>query len=210
MAPRAYNNEARQQQQELLKTQIAAAAAELHAQKGALATSYAEIAERAGVSVPTVYKHYPDLDVLIRGCTGHVSSLAPPMPVDAILSSPDLTSAVEQLVAAMDRLHAYYEPWSAWREQGRIPVLAEQAEAAREQVTQLCATVLKAHGVAGELRELAAQWESLLHFDFWHRLLRFHKLTRTAVRRDLVHLLLAVIGRQPATDTPIRPTRRSS
>ena len=210
MAPRAYNNEARQQQQELLKTQIAAAAAELHAEKGALATSYAEIAERAGVSVPTVYRHYPDLDLLIRGCTGHVSSLAPPMPVQAILASPDLPTAVEQLVDAMDRLHAYYEPWWVWREQGRIPALAERAASAREQVTGLCAAVLQAHGVAGDERELAALWESLLQFELWYRLLRLHKLTRAAVRRHLVHLLLAVTGRQPATTSPPRPTRRSS
>lgn len=190
--------------------QIAAAAAELHAQKGVLATSYAEVAERAGVSVPTVYKHYPDLDLMVRGCTAQVSNRAPSMPAEAIRSSPDLQAAVEQLVEAMDRLHAYYEPWLVWREHRRIAALAERADAAREQVTRLCAAVLQAHGVAGDQRELAALWESLLHFELWHRLLRLHKLTRAGVRRRLVHLLLAVTGRQPATPASSRPTRRSS
>lgn len=208
MAPRAYNNETRQQQQAQLKTRIAAAAAELHARKGALATSYAEIAERAGVSVPTVYKHYPDLDLLVRGCSGHVSEQAPPLPAQAILASADLPTATEQLVDAVDRLHAYYEPWQVWREQGRIPALAERAEAARESLTALCAAVLAAHGVTGDRREIAAVWESLLQFDLWHRLVRVHEFSRAAVRRRLVQLLLAAIGQQPVTPTSPRPTAR--
>ena len=56
MPPRPYDNASRQLQQAELKSRIAAAAAELHASQGALATSYAQIAERAGVSLPTVYK----------------------------------------------------------------------------------------------------------------------------------------------------------
>ena len=210
MAPRAYNNETRQQQQAQLKTRIAAAAAELHARKGALATSYAEIAEHAGVSVPTVYKHYPDLDLLVRGCSGHVSEQAPPLPVKEILDCPDLPAAAERLVGAIDRLHAYYEPWQVWREQGRIPALAERAQEARERITDLCAAVLAAHGVPGDRREIAALWESLLQFDLWHRLARVHEFSRAAVRRRLVQLLLAAIGPQPVTPTSPRPTARRS
>lgn len=210
MAPRAYNNETRQQQQAELKAQIAAAAAELHAQKGALATSYAEIAQRAGVSVPTVYKHYPDLNLLVQGCSGHVASQAPPIPVEAILACPDLGAATAQLVEAFDRLHAYFEPWLVWREHGRIPALAERAEEARARVTALCAAVLARHGLGGDGRELAPVWESLLHFELWHRLVRLHQLPRAVARRRLIHLLLAVTGQQPATRSSSRPNARRS
>lgn len=208
MAPRAYNNETRQQQQELLKARIAAAAAQLHAQKGALATSYAEIAEQAGVSVPTVYKHYPDLNQLIHGCTSHVASLAPLMPAEEVLSAPDLAAAARLLVEAMDRLHAYYEPWRVWREEERIPSLTQMAAVRRGQLTQLCAAVLARHEVAGDRRELAAVWESLLHFELWHRLVRVHKLTRAAARRALIHGLLAACGPRPASLPPARPSAR--
>lgn len=210
MAPRAYNNETRQQQQAELKAQIAAAAAELHAQQGALATSYAQIAQRAGVSVPTVYKHYPDLNLLVKGCTSHVASQAPPIPVEAILACPDLASATAQLAQAIDRLHAYYEPWLVWREHGRIPALAERAEDARARITALCDTVLARHSGSGDTRELAAVWESLLQFELWYRLVRLHHLPRAAVRRRLIHLLLAVTGQQPATPSSPRPNARSS
>jgi AcrR family transcriptional regulator len=210
MAPRAYNNETRQQQQAELKARIAAAAAELHAQKGALATSYAEIAERAGVSLPTVYKHYPDLNELVRGCTGHVAALAPAIPAEAILGAPSLQAAIEGLVDAMLNLHAHFEPWTVWREHSRIPALAQLYASNRQRTTQLCTAVLDRHAVAGDRRELAAVMESLLHFEVWHRLTRVHKLTRAAVRRRLIELLMAALGQQPTVSTSRPSQRRNS
>jgi AcrR family transcriptional regulator len=209
MAPRAYNNETRQQQQQDLKARIAIAAAKLHAERGALATSYAEIAEAAGVSLPTVYKHFPNLDELVRACSGHVAGLAPPFPAAEIAAAPTLSAAATLLVDATDRLHAHFEPWVIWREANRIPVLADQAAERRKNIVQLCAAVMERHGVAGPRRELAAVWESLLDFETWHRLVRQHKLPRATVRAHLLSLLLAVTGPQPASVSS-RPNRRSS
>jgi AcrR family transcriptional regulator len=207
MAPRAYNNETRQQQQEALKARIAAAAAQLHAERGALATSYAEIAQAAGVSVPTVYKHFPNLDELVRACSGHATSLAPPFPADEIAQAPDLPAAAARLVDAMDRLHAHFEQWRVWREENRIPVLAERSAEHRRHFIELSVALMARHGVAGPHRELAAVWESLLDFELWHRLVRVHRLPRATVRAQLLSLLLAVTGPQPAP-VPMRPTRR--
>ena len=53
MAPRAYNSETRRQQQAELKTRIAEAAMQLHAEKGVLGTSYADIAQRAAALART-------------------------------------------------------------------------------------------------------------------------------------------------------------
>lgn len=209
MAPRAYNNETRQQQQEELKQRVAEAAARLHAERGVLATSYAEIAQAAGISLPTMYKHFPDLGQLVRACSGHVASKAPPFPADEILAAADLPSAARLLVDAMDRRHAHFEPWVVWREAGRIPVIAEAAAARRRETVQLCEAVLTRHGVAGPHPGIAALWESLLDFELWHRLVRAHKLPRTAVRAHLLSLLLAVTGPQPASRSK-RPNRRIS
>lgn len=209
MASRAYNNETRQQQQEQLKARIAESAAKLHAARGVLATSYAEIAQEAGVSLPTVYKHFPDLGTLVRACSGHVAGQAPAFPADEVLAAPDLATAAALLVDATDRLNAHFEPWMAWREQSRIAVLAESAAQRRKQLVQLCTAVFARHGIAGPHRDQAALWESLLNFELWHRLVREHKLPRAAVRTHLLSLLLAVTGPQPAP-VPSRPTRRSS
>lgn len=209
MAPRAYNNETRQQQQEALKQRVAEAAARLHAERGVLATSYAEIAQAAGISLPTMYKHFPDLGQLVRACSGHVASKAPAFPADEILAAPDLAAAAGRLVDAMDRRHAYFEPWTAWREASRIPVIAEAAAARRREIVQLCETLLARHGAARPHRERAAVWESLLDFELWHRLVRAHQLPRSAVRAHLLSLLLAVSGPQPAPSSK-RPNRRIS
>ena len=61
------------------RRRILEATMELHGANGILATSWEEIAESAGVSVGTVYRHFPTLDDLVLAC-GEFSlgRLAPP------------------------------------------------------------------------------------------------------------------------------------
>jgi AcrR family transcriptional regulator len=172
MPPRAYNNANRQQQQQELRSRIAAAAARLHASKGAMATRYADIAKEAGVSLPTVYNHFPDQETLIGACTGHVVEQAPEMPAMQILAAPDLREAAELLVEAMDRSHLHFEPWLVWGESRLIPALAELRARNREELAAFIAQVLRAHLPQADVREAAATWESLLSFELWHRLAR--------------------------------------
>jgi AcrR family transcriptional regulator len=208
MATRSYNSDTRRQRQSELRARIAAAAAELHAIKGAVATSYADIAERAGVSLPTVYSHFPSQHDLMGACTSHVAAQAPPLAVDEILGAPDLGSAAERLVAGADKLNAHFEPWMAWHEQRLIPFLAEMGEVRRKRQGALIVELLSRHLGPGDHRELAAAWESLIHFDLWHRLVRAHKLSRLAVRALLVRLLLAAAGPRPAASSTPRPRRK--
>lgn len=210
MASRAYNNQTRQQLQSELKQRIVEAAVQLHAAKGGLGTSYADIAQVAGVSLPTVYKHFPQLDTLFQSCTAHVAQAAPPLPVESILAAPDLASASLQLVEAMDRLNAYFEPWLVWCDHGRNAFLAELAAGRRRQLTGLCAAILARHGSNDAVAAQAALWESLLHFELWHRLVRGHELARTEVRRTLHQLLLAVAGPLPAAPPTERPTGKTT
>jgi AcrR family transcriptional regulator len=208
MAPRAYNNETRQLQQAGLKARIAAAAAELHAERGVLASSYADIAERAGVSLPTVYKHFPSQPELIAACTGHVAGQAPHLQADRILAAATLPDAAAALVEGMDRIHAHFEPWASWREQRHVPALADFYAGNRQRSLGLIKAVLERHLPAGDHGETAAAWETLLHFDPWQRLVRDHKLSRAAVRRILIQLLLAVCGPHPAAVPNPSPTRK--
>lgn len=209
MASRSYNNDTRRLKQSALRAQIAAAAADLHALKGAVATSYADIAQRAGVSLPTVYNHFPNQQALIEACTGHAAAQAPMPAFEQILAAADLPQAAELLVAGMDKVNAYYEPWLAWREQRVIPALAEVEARGRKRMTAFLIELLSRHRVAGNPRELAAVWETLLYFDAWYSLAREHKLPRTAVRSIQLHLLLAAAGPQPAVTDHPRPRRRS-
>ncbi|MGC2457344.1 MAG: TetR/AcrR family transcriptional regulator [Gallionellaceae bacterium] len=199
MKTRAYNIETRLRQQAALKASIAAATVELHAAKGAIATSYADIAKYAGVSLPTVYKHFPTLNELLQGCTSHVIAKAPQFPADEILAAPDLPAAAELLAAAMEQQHLHYEPWFTWREDRVIPFLAELSEGFRKMQSAFLTKLLAQHLGKGVRREMVAGWESALSFDLWHRLVRSHGLPRPAARRVLVHCLLAVIEPTPAS-----------
>jgi AcrR family transcriptional regulator len=209
MPPRAYNLDTRRRQQEELKARIAAAAAELHAAQGALATSHAQIAERAGVSLPTVYKHFPTLNDLIPACTGHVAAQAPRFPQERVLGAADIAEAARALVEACDALNAHFEPWNTWREESRIEALAAVLDEQRRQMRALCEAVLARHGAAdGSRAEVATLWETILSFDVWRRLVREHKLPRTAARKRQLQLLLAALGPQPAAGPPPSPRRK--
>jgi AcrR family transcriptional regulator len=209
MAPRAYNSELRLQKQAELKERIAAATATLHARKGAMATSYAEIAAAAGVSLPTVYAHFPTQDELLQGCTRHVAARAPALPIESLLAAPDLPAAAALMADAMEQQHLYFEPWLSWRENRVIPFLAAMSSEVREQLSALVARVLKRHLGPGEHREAVAAWESALSFDFWHRLSRGHGLSRPAVRRVIVSCLQAIAEPQTPSKTKT-PSRRKA
>jgi AcrR family transcriptional regulator len=208
LAPRAYNLELRLRKQSELKARIAAAAADLHARKGASATSYADIASAAKVSVPTVYAHFPNQRELLQGCTRHLADQAPLLPVETILAATDLQAAAELLTDAMEQRHVHFEPWLAWREDRVIPFLAELSGHVRHELAALIAQVLKRHLGPGEHREVVAAWESMLSFDFWHRLARAHRLSRPVVRRVIVHGLQAIAAAQDASHTKPNPRRK--
>ena len=207
MAPRAYNSDSRLQKQAELKQSIAAAAAALHARKGATATSYAEIAAEAGVSLPTVYAHFPTQRELLAGCTQHVAAKAPVLPIEGVLAASDLAAAAGLLADAMEQQHLYFEPWLSWRENRVIPFLAEMSGDVRDQLAALIAKVFRAHLGPGDHREAVAGWESALSFDFWHRLAREHRLSRPAARRVIVSCLHALAASQAPSKSKT-PSRR--
>lgn len=210
MSTRPYDNTTRQQHQVELKARIAAATAELHAAQGVFGTSYAQIAQHAGVSLPTVYKHFPTLDELLQACTGHVRALAPAFPQERLLEEPNLPAAVGVLVEACDALNAHFEPWFAWHENKHLPVLQQQGEQRQARMLALCSTLLERHGAPGPHAQIAAIWDTLLHFDFWHRLKRDHQLSRAEIRACQLKLMLAVLGPQPALKSSPRPANRKS
>ena len=149
MATRAYNSETRLREQAERKGRIAAAAAALHAEKGANATSYAEIAAEAKVSLPTVYAHFPTQRELLQGCTAHVAARAPALPVEKVLAATDLPAAAELLMDAVLQRHLHFEPWLAWREDRVIPFLAEMSAGVRDEMAALIARSAEAASRTG-------------------------------------------------------------
>ena len=68
MSPRKYEMNKRAAATAATRRRIVDATRELHATQGIAATSWDDIARRAGVGVGTVYRHFPSLDELIPAC----------------------------------------------------------------------------------------------------------------------------------------------
>jgi AcrR family transcriptional regulator len=101
MSPRKYDMGKRAAAVEATRSRIVEATMELHGERGIHATSWDDIARRAGVAVGTVYRHFPSLEELLPAC-GELSleRLAPPDPewVD------DLFRGVRSRRARIERL----------------------------------------------------------------------------------------------------------
>jgi AcrR family transcriptional regulator len=61
---------------------IVASARSLHAERGLAATSWEDIAERAGVSTATVYRHFPSLAELVPACARTIFDLIQPLTLE--------------------------------------------------------------------------------------------------------------------------------
>ena len=126
MAPRAYTLGKRAQSVEDTRRRIIDATFELHNQKGILATSVKDIAERADVALRTVYLHYPTINDLVQGCAYKVIDLLRP-PSLAIFEG--VTGLEPRLQTLTTELFSMYERGTLQLEtarcqQGQIPALA--------------------------------------------------------------------------------------
>jgi AcrR family transcriptional regulator len=131
--PRRYSMERRTAAVDETRQRIVDATVELHNEKGVLATSMQDIAARAGVSLGTVYRHFPSIDELVPACGGRSLELNP-LPTPEVFAQ--LDSGPDRIRSLFDALFAHYEsmerPYFVGRaEASHLPVLQtalEQAE----------------------------------------------------------------------------------
>jgi AcrR family transcriptional regulator len=103
---RTYELKRRAERQRETRRRIVEAAVELHTTLGPSRTTVTAIAERAGVTRPTVYAHFPDDRSLLQACSGLVRETVPPPDPTAWRSVPD---AGDRLETALRDLYDYYE-----------------------------------------------------------------------------------------------------
>lgn len=105
-ANRKYELKRRAERQEETRRRIVAAAVELHTTLGPARTTVQAIAEKADVTRPTVYAHFPDARSLFEACSGHVRATTPPPDPTPWRSIADPS---ERLETALRELYRYYE-----------------------------------------------------------------------------------------------------
>jgi AcrR family transcriptional regulator len=102
-SPRRYRSPLRAEQAQRTRDLILDAFTELLADRRADDITTREVADRAGVSQPTVYRHFPDRTALLEGLSGRIGVLAGmPEGIPASGSVDDIGPRIEALFATSD------------------------------------------------------------------------------------------------------------
>ena len=178
---------------EATRRQIAAAAARLHTTIGPANTSIAAIAEEAGVTRLTVYRHFSEFDVLFVACRAHWRAENPP---------PDPRGWPE--VAGLEpRARRAFTEWYGWyadhaealfpiyRDMTTLPAASQDTMRTenRRLADLLCGSDVP-DGPAGEARRAIAR--HLLDYRTWRSLAVDQALAPDRVVDVAVRMLLAV------------------
>jgi AcrR family transcriptional regulator len=177
---RAYRLGRRAEAADETRRRIVEATARLHAERGIADTSMKDIAERAGVSVGTVYHHFPTYPDAIAACGAYTDERVP-APTEAIFEGAE--SRAERVARLADALFDYYEHVPALASVRRDWHLAETLEQAVEQEAENRLT-LAARAIGARKRDRqTALVAALLDLDVYRALRRQGFSTSRAAAR---------------------------
>jgi AcrR family transcriptional regulator len=177
------------------RNQIVWATMQLHAEKGAAATSQADIAARASVSPATVYRHFPTLGSLVRACGGQIwAAVSPPRPEDAERLFEGLGTTHERLEKFVEEVSAFYgRAWlplqNARHDRSRVPELDDEMRWIEAGLGALAREALRLEE-AGEPRVQVLL--ALTDFRIWESL-RDHGIAADAAPKMLLDLVRCVL-----------------
>lgn len=181
---------------ESTRRQIVEATMELHSSQGILATSWEQIADRAGVAPATVYRHFPTLDELLPAC-GKLSLELLELPDDDAIAERlgDRPQPREALDALIRELFAIYDRgghviWSIRRDRASLPKLQEAHLEVEERIDRMVEVALRPSGATATQRRLV---RALTDYEAWTALREQGFSSRTA-RERLVALLAPALG----------------
>ncbi len=173
---RPYELKRRAKRQEETRQRIIDAAIALHSSIGPNATTVTELAERAGVSRVTVYRHFPDEDTLAQACSGKyfASHPFPDLGTWATIDDPGA-----RLRAALEETYRHHRATEA--------MMTRVLEDARDNPVMApyhgywaaaADTLMTGRAERGNARRLLRAAIALaLSFDTWRQLVREQALT---------------------------------
>jgi AcrR family transcriptional regulator len=169
MSPRKYDMSRRAESAARTRRRIVDATRELHTERGIAATSWDDIAARAGVGVGTVYRHFPTLDELVPAC-GELSAeiVALPHPGEAPDRFAGLTTTAERIRRLVAEAYAIHERGApelhaARREPGAHSSVAAFADAYEVSL----AALVDAAGVPAQARPVV---RAMVDLNTWQAL----------------------------------------
>lgn len=148
---RGYRQSKRGESADETRRRIVQATFDLHGEQGIAATTMKQIAERAGVSVGSVYHHFPTYDDAINACGAHAFE-DHPIPTSAIFDgAASRAERVRRLAQALFQVFAGVRAFqSVIADQDKLPVL--RPFVAQEQTARraLAAEAIGGNGPAAE------------------------------------------------------------
>jgi AcrR family transcriptional regulator len=168
---RGYTMRVRQESVEQTRLRITEATIRLHERLGPAATTDSAIADEAGVTRLTVYRHFPDDAALVMACSGHWRALHP-RPDQTSWAS--ISNPVQRLRTALSETYAWAHVAAPmmtkiYRDLDAMPAFVGEflAEEEQSRVTIL-ATGFPARGRTA--RRLRAALRHALHIRTWESL----------------------------------------
>ncbi|WUQ31896.1 TetR family transcriptional regulator [Streptomyces sp. NBC_00239] len=177
------------------RERIIEAAVHLHGTAGPASTSISAIAERAGVTRLTVYRHFPDETALFEACSGHwLSRQRLPRPEEwGAYETP-----LERLAAGLADIYRFYRAGEQMltlviRDQHAVP---ERIRRSREETTRRYVEALASAWPAADAPVRRAVIGHAAAFSTWRSLCREQGLTdRAAV--EVMTTLVEAVGAKP-------------
>jgi AcrR family transcriptional regulator len=195
---RQYRASVRADQYLETRQRIVEAAVELHLERGPVRTSIGAIAERAGVSRVTVYRHFPDARTLLEACARHSRDANPPPDFRRWRQIDDPQARTQ---FALMELYGYFRRTEAgWsnilRDAELVPLVKELAEERRIAYLRQARDVLLAGRPArGQQRRLLrAALGVAVDFRTWQSLTRRQGLTDRNAALLMLQLIDSVAG----------------
>jgi AcrR family transcriptional regulator len=191
---RKYVLNRRAERQHETRRKIVEAAVELHTTVGPAHTTDLAIAERAGVTRRTFYRHFPDEVSLFKACTGHTMETLPP---------PDSTpwrrigDPAERFAVALRELYAFYRVAGAglvviMRDAPLLRAELRPAPSRADLLRAMTGVLLEGWGVRGRQREvLRAVIAHATTVSTWQSLVVQQHLTSEEAVELLVNLVVA-------------------
>lgn len=195
MTERKYRMRKRAEGFDATRERIVEATAALHYEQGVAATSYVQIAERAGVGAATVYRHFPTLGSLVLACGAHVNEeMQPPLRENAPAVFAGLGTRQQRLERLVAELDAFYGRGAAWlgiaaRDRDNVPELDAFLRQVDAGVEALVREAIGAGSPEAEIRLMTA----LADVSVWRSLKRLN-VAPAEFRRTMVGLLDCASG----------------
>jgi len=177
------------------RKRIVRATMALHDERGVATTTFAEVAQRAGVGPATVLRHFPTLGALVMACGAHVAAeIRPPSPAYAPRVFEGLTTTRARLERLVGELDAFYTRGSlrltkAANDRDRVPELDQFLIAVDAGIEALVREV-----IADEVpsQSLIGVLMALCSVSFWQAMMRA-ELADADRRATLVDILASAI-----------------